>query len=209
MAPANGTDRAKQPESFLEEQVLHRAVLLTATSIPRALSAPRVRANKLQAVNAGGHRSANKRPALLLPCVWKLLWLEAFSPQEPAGALPGSHQQVHDTRKWTRRPQRKELTPCNPHNESQTYPTDRPVLAPTRCFCWRDHRTAWVEKDLKDHLVSIPLPHAGSPTPRPYHRAFCENDGKEFVTDWTTMGLWQLSAHPLLALPYGTTPHKS
>jgi len=26
---------------------------------------------------------------------------------------------------------------------------------------------AWVEKDLKDHLVSTPLPQAGSPTTRP------------------------------------------
>ena len=29
------------------------------------------------------------------------------------------------------------------------------------------HRTAWVEKDLKDHLVSTPLLCAGSPTTRP------------------------------------------
>jgi len=26
---------------------------------------------------------------------------------------------------------------------------------------------AWVEKDIKDHLVSTPLPRAGSPTTRP------------------------------------------
>ena len=31
----------------------------------------------------------------------------------------------------------------------------------------QDHRMAWVEKDLKDHLVSNPLLCAGSPTTRP------------------------------------------
>ena len=30
-----------------------------------------------------------------------------------------------------------------------------------------NHRMAWVEKDLKDHLVSTPLLCAGSPTTRP------------------------------------------
>jgi len=30
-----------------------------------------------------------------------------------------------------------------------------------------NHRMAWVEKDHKDHVVSIPLPWAGSPTTRP------------------------------------------
>ena len=31
----------------------------------------------------------------------------------------------------------------------------------------QNHRMAWVEKDLKDHLVSTPLPQAGPPTTRP------------------------------------------
>jgi len=31
----------------------------------------------------------------------------------------------------------------------------------------QNHRMAWVEKDHNDHLVSIPVPQAGSPTTRP------------------------------------------
>jgi len=31
----------------------------------------------------------------------------------------------------------------------------------------QSHRMAWVEKDIKDHLVSTPLTWEGSPTTRP------------------------------------------
>jgi len=60
---------------------------------------------------------------------------------------------------------------------------------------------AWVEKDLKDHLVSTPPLCAGSPTTRPGW----PESGLECLQGW---GIHNLLGQPLPVLNMGRTQHK-